>query len=129
MSAVDFPGSSRGRHRYGRVAGREIAGDGGIELTILGGPAAEEMRDQGVWEIRARTNGDAATAATPHIGVAAVRPDALAGPTPPRIGSFRTCRALANRRYHTRAPRNRPRLWGYWPGGTGSPSTARPVFI
>ena len=67
MSAVDF------REVLGDAIGTDAwrveksPRDGGIELTIFGGPGAEEYANSAVWklEIRPRTNGDAATAVTP----------------------------------------------------------------
>ena len=69
------------------MARRETAGDGGIELTIFGGPGAEEYATRQYGKYGRELMVTLRQPVTPHIGIgigtAAVRPDALAGPTPP----------------------------------------------
>jgi hypothetical protein len=65
------------------VARREIAGDGGIKLTIFGGPGAKEYAAWQYGKYGRELMVTLRQPVTPHIGTAAVRPDAHAGPTPP----------------------------------------------
>ena len=99
------------------MAGREIAGDGGFELTIFGSPGAEEYatRQYGKY---GRELMVALQQPWRRTSASAPPPSALTHSRGqlPRIGSFRTCRARANRQYHMRAPRNRPRLRGVLAG-------------